>query len=137
MKKLKRIAAAFTAVLMILSTVTAVNAVTVEKDGKKYTLKYKSPSTGDVNILMLRVGFADYDIDGEDYPADSEETLLSYFDGSDDSVNAYYERSSYGKLRLHCDRVFSYTAKNERNFYEKILVQVMKRQTKIPKMIQF
>ena len=64
MKKLKRIAAAFTAVLMILSTVTVVNAVTVEKDGKKYTLKYKSPSTGDVNILMLRVGFADYDIDG-------------------------------------------------------------------------
>ena len=107
-------------ILSILVSMTSLSgsAITVVKDGKEYTLHVKTPTEGDCNVLMIRLGFADYPLDDEDYPADSEETLLSYFDGSPDSINGYYETSSYGKLRLHCDKIYSYTAPYDRSEYD-------------------
>ena len=107
MKKLRRLTAVLLSVLLVITipAVTA-DAITVVKDGKSYTLKSVTPTTGDCNVLVIRVGFADYPVDGQVKPAHSEETLLSYFDGSGKSINGYYEASSYGKLRLHCEKVY-------------------------------
>lgn len=115
----KSIIAVLLAILMLLPLATvAGKAITVEKDGREYILNSHTPTTGDVNVLMIRIGFADYPVDDEEYPADSEETLLNYFDGTQGSVNGYYETSSYGKLRLHCDKVYTYNAKLERIEYD-------------------
>lgn|GEM_PF-3419335 len=120
MKYLIRMIAVMTAVMMLLSTLTVLSgsAITVEKDGVTYYLNTRSPAQGDVNVLLVRVGFADYDVDDEDDPADSEKTLLSYFDISEDSISAYYENASYGKFHLHCDKVYSYNAELERHEYD-------------------
>ena len=97
-------------VLLILSTAfVPAGAVTVEKDGKQYTFFSHTPTTGDCKVLTVRVGFADYPVDDENYPADSEETLMSCFDGSEGSISAFYEASSYGRLHLSCDEIFTYT----------------------------
>ena len=119
MKKLRRLTAVLLSVLLVITipAVTA-DAITVVKDGKSYTLKSVTPTTGDCNVLVIRVGFADYPVDGQVKPAHSEETLLSYFDGSGKSINGYYEASSYGKLRLHCEKVYSYNAQSEREHYK-------------------
>ena len=115
----KSIIAVLLAILMLLPLATvAGKAITVEKDGREYILNSHTPTTGDVNVLMIRIGFADYPVDDEEYPADSEETLLNYFDGTQGSVNGYYETSSYGKLRLHCDKIYTYNAKLERIEYD-------------------
>ena len=120
MRRFIRMTAVLMAVIMTISALTVLSghAIKVEKDGVTYFLNTRTPAKGDVNVLMVRVGFADYAVDDEESPADSEETLLSYFDGSKDSINAYYENASYGKLRLHCDRVYSYEAKLERHEYD-------------------
>ena len=119
MKRIKKITALFmTALIIITSTIVSTGAITVEKDGKKYILHSRTPATGDVNVLVIRIGFADYPVDDERNPADSEEKLLSYFDGTEGSINAFYETSSYGKLRLNCDRVYSYTAQLDRDEYD-------------------
>lgn len=116
---MKKAVAVLIAFLMLLSSsMIGGSAITVERDGAQYILRSHTPTTGDINVLMVRVGFADYDVDDEEYPADSEETLLSYFDGSEDSINAFYETSSYGKLRLHCDKVYSYNAEYSRSDYD-------------------
>lgn len=120
--KNKRLAAKAAAVLLCLLTllspaVIVGNAITVEKDGNQYVFRSVTPTTGNINVLMIRVGFADIPYDDENIPADSEETLRSLFDGSEDSVNAYYEAASYGKLHLVCDEVFSYNARYERDYY--------------------
>ena len=116
MKKVTALLIAF--LILLSSSVVGTSAITVERDGTQYILRSHTPTTGDINVLMIRIGFADYDVDDEDDPADSEETLLSYFDGSEDSVNAFYETSSYGKLRLHCDKVYSYNAEYSRDSYD-------------------
>lgn len=121
MKRFIRTIAVLMAVLMVLSAAAVVSgsAITVEKDGVTYFLNTRTPTTGDINALVVRLGFADYSVDDEDDPADSEETLLSYFDGTDDnSIITYYENASYGKLRLHCDTVYSYEAVYERKEYD-------------------
>lgn len=101
---MKKSAAVLIAFLILLSSsMIGANAITVERDGTQYFLRSHTPTTGDINVLMVRIGFADYDVDDENDPADSEETLLSYFDGSEDSVNAFYETSSYGKLHQRLD----------------------------------
>ncbi|MBQ3265445.1 MAG: hypothetical protein IJH07_06680 [Ruminococcus sp.] len=116
---MKKAVAVLIAFLMLLSSsMIGTSAITVERDGTQYILRSHTPTTGDVNVLIVRVGFADYDVDNEEYPADSEETLLSYFDGSEDSINAFYETSSYGKLRLHCDKVYSCNAEYSRSDYD-------------------
>lgn len=114
----KSIIAVLLAILMLLPlAMVAGKAITVEKDGREYLLRSPTPTVGDVNVLMIRLGFADYPADDEDSPADSEATLLSYFDGTADSVNGFYETSSYGKLRLHCDKVYTYNALRDRYEY--------------------
>lgn len=121
MKRFIRMIAVLMAVLMVLSAAAVVSgsAITVEKDGVTYFLNTRTPTTGDVNALVVRLGFADYSVDDEDDPADSEETLLSYFDGTDEnSIITYYENASYGKLRLHCDKVYSYEAEYDREEYD-------------------
>lgn len=116
---IKKFAAILIPTLMILSSsVVAGNAIRIEKDGKEYIFASPTPTTGDRKVLVIRVGFEDYSADDEEYPADSEEALLSYFDGSEDSVNAFYKTSSYGKLNLICDKVYTYNAPNERYDYE-------------------
>lgn len=118
MKRFSKIIATLLATLTLLSALTATaGAVTVTKDGKEYLFGRTTPTTGDINVLTIRLGFADYGVDEKDYPADSEETLLSYFDGFEDSVNGYYETASYGKLHLSCDKVYSYNAKYSRDDY--------------------
>ncbi len=101
----KCLAVALLVLVVISSSIIAGSAITVKKDGKEYFLRSHTPTTGDCKVLMIRLGFADYPIDDENDPADSEETLLSYFDGSKGSVNEFYETSSYGRLRLSCDKV--------------------------------
>ena len=113
----KTVALMMVVLLVLLSAMIPTAAITVEKDGKEYILRSQTPTTGDVNVLMIRLGFADYPVDDEEEPADSEETLLSYFDGSEDSVNGFYETSSYGKLHLHCDKVYTYNANYDRDDY--------------------
>ena len=119
MKKIRKLTAVLLAavMLMTISSVSA-GAMTVVRDGKEYTLETHTPATGDVHVLMVRLGFADYGVDDAKNPAVSGQTLLSYFDGSEDSVNAYYEVSSYGQLHLHCDEVFTYTAPLVRAEYD-------------------
>lgn len=114
----KRIIALLIAAALLIPAIISTGAITVVHDGKEYTLRSFTPTTGDLKVLMVRIGFADYPADDEDDPADSEELLLSYFDGSEDSVNGFYETSSYGKLRLSCDRVYTYNAQNDRCEYE-------------------
>ena len=119
MKVIKKLTAFLTSLLILFSmAIIPTGAITVTHDGKEYTLYSHTPTMGDINVLMVRVGFADYPADGEDYPADSEDTLLSYFDGSEDSVNGFYETSSYGKLRLHCDKIYTYNAQYDRDSYD-------------------
>lgn len=118
-KRITKAVALLTAALMtLLSSVISTGAITVVRDGKEYVLASHTPTIGEVNVLMIRLGFADYPIDDEDDPAESEETLLSYFNGSEDSVNGFYETSSYGKLRLHCDKVYNYNAIYDRDDYD-------------------
>ena len=118
MRTIRKLTALFIAVLILVSMFTvSAGAVKVVKGGEEYTLRSHTPTTGDVNVLMIRLGFADYAADDEDYPADSEDTLLSYFDGSENSVNGFYETSSYGKLHLHCDKVYNYNAVYDRGDY--------------------
>ena len=119
MKKIRKITAVLLAALMVMTVQTiSAGAISVVRDGKEYTLGSHTPTTGDVNVLMVRLGFADYSVDDAEYPAVSEQTLLSYFDGTEGSVNAFYETSSYGKLRLHCDKVYTYNAQLDRGEYD-------------------
>ena len=118
MRIIKRAVAFLISAVMLISAAISAGAVTVVKDGREYMLRSRTPTVGDINVLMIRLGFADYSADHAEDPADSEETLLSYFDGSQDSVNGFYETSSYGKLRLHCDSVYTYNAQYTRDDYD-------------------
>lgn len=81
------------------------------------------PSEGEAKILLLRVDFPDMKFE----EGDTEEALKSIAFGGDresysvypyESLKAYYERSSYGKLHISGDTL-SYTAQHERSYYEK------------------
>lgn len=119
MKRILKVFAVLLSLLMMISSsMIAGSAITVKKDGKEYFLRSHTPTKGDCKVLLIRLGFADHPLDDENDPADSEETLLSYFDGSKGSVNEFYETSSYGRLKLSCDKVYSYTAEYNRGDYE-------------------
>ena len=79
-------------------------------------LKPSLPSVGEARILTFAVSFPDCEFD-EEVPPD---VMRDYIFGEEDrthpfypmeSVCAYYNRASYGKLRLQGD-VFAYTAKH-------------------------
>ena len=119
MKACKKVVAVLLSLLTLLSAASfAAGAITFEKDGNFYYLRSHTPTTGDINVLVVRVGFADYPVDDEMYPADSEETIASFFDGSPDSINGFYRTSSYGKLRMSCDTIFTYNAMYDRREYD-------------------
>lgn len=70
--------------------------------------------TGDAKMLLVRVEFAD--VKFEDSKIYSEEEFLEMVMGNDDtgnfpyeSLNAYYKRSSYNKLEITSDQVYSCT----------------------------
>jgi len=83
--------------------------------------KTSMPSTGDVKVLVLAVEFADMK-----YEEGVDETLQQYFFGEQDvnhelypqeSVNAFYERSSFGNLHLSGD-VVKFSMPYDRKYYE-------------------
>ena len=65
-KRITKIAALLMAVIMaLLSSVISIGAITVTRDGRDYYLMSYSPTVGDINVLMIRLGFADYPADDE------------------------------------------------------------------------
>lgn len=79
--------------------------------------------TGDAKILLVRVEFAD--VKFENSKNYSEEEFLSMVkgDGSTEnfpyeSLNAYYKRSSYNKLNITSDKVYTCTLSKNRDEYE-------------------
>lgn len=86
------------------------------------TLVHSSmPSEGNVRILLLRIDFPDEKFAEDDTlealkdiafgPSDETNPHYPY-----ESLNAYYERASYGALHISGD-VVNYTAQHERNYY--------------------
>ena len=79
--------------------------------------------TGDAKILLVRVEFAD--VTFENSKIYSEEEFYNMVMGNDEtglfpyeSLNAYYKRSSYNKLNITSDKVYSCTLSKERDAYE-------------------
>ncbi|MCU6763597.1 M6 family metalloprotease domain [uncultured Roseburia sp.] len=77
------------------------------------------PAEGNAKVLLLHVDFPDEKFEA----GDTKEALEEIAFGSNndyapyESLTAYYERASYGKLHIDGD-VYSYTAENNREFYE-------------------
>lgn len=78
---------------------------------------------GDAKMLLVRVEFAD--VKFEDSKIYSEEAFYNMVMGDEstgifphESLNAYYERSSYGKLNITSDQVYSCTVSKNRDAYE-------------------
>ena len=79
--------------------------------------------TGDAKILLVRVEFAD--VTFENSKSYSEEQFYNMVMGNQDtgvfpyeSLNAYYMRSSYNKLNIITDKVYSCTLSQNRDVYE-------------------
>ncbi len=88
-------------------------------------------TTGKARVAVIRVSFPgseDGSVAAEKIPAgETDEDLLNAFNRAQDSSNslypyesihAYYERSSLGKLDYQAAFVVSYTAKHPRSYYE-------------------
>lgn len=79
--------------------------------------------TGDAKMLLVRVEFAD--VKFEDSKIYSDEEFYEMVMGNGDTANfpyeslsAYYKRSSYNKLNISADRVYSCTLSENRDAYE-------------------
>lgn len=79
--------------------------------------------TGDAKMLLVRVEFAD--VKFEDSKIYSEEEFYNMVMGDEstgafpyESLNAYYKRSSYNKLNITSDQVYSCTLSKNREEYE-------------------
>ena len=79
------------------------------------------PSTGTNRVLMFAVDFPDCQFETDNIAErmqkmcfGSENTSSSYYPF--ESVSAYFERSSYGRMHLNGD-VYRYTAKNKIDYY--------------------
>jgi len=79
--------------------------------------------TGDAKMLVVRVEFAD--VTFENSKNYSEEELLHMMIGNEEtgfypyeSLNAYYKRSSYNKLNITTDQVYTCTLSKNRDEYE-------------------
>lgn len=88
-------------------------------------------TTGEARAIVLRVSFPaseDGSTAAEEIPAnETDEDLLNAFNATQDassplypyeSIHAYYERSSFGKLDYQAAAIVSYTAKHPRSYYE-------------------
>lgn len=87
-------------------------------------------TTGEANILLIRVDFPDYSFSDND----TEDALKQIAFGPSgegqpgypyESLSAYYERSSYGRLHIS-GQVASYTAKNNRDTYSRSMADLFK-----------
>ena len=100
---------------------------------------HSMPSTGKVKSLVIRVGFKDYPLYTEEQGEDgkievkdskfcrTKEEITDMFLGTNpdsvkqypyESLSAYYERSSYGKLNIDLGEIIDYTSENNRSYYE-------------------
>lgn len=87
-------------------------------------------TTGDANILLIRVDFPDYGFNADDTedalkqiafgPAGEGQPGYPY-----ESLSAYYKRSSYGQLHIS-GQVASYTAVNNRDTYSRNMAGLFK-----------
>ena len=87
------------------------------------------PAEGEAKVLLLRVDFPDVKFE----EGDTEEALKNIAFGGDtgaytaypyENLQAYYERSSYGKLHITGDTM-SYTAQHERSYYETVGIEAL------------
>lgn len=99
---------------------------------------HSMPSTGTVKALAIRVGFKDYPLfieeegdDGQVVVKDSgycltredlTDSFLGTAPGSEaqypyESLSAYYNRSSYGKLDIELGEIVDYTSEKDRDYY--------------------
>ena len=131
----------FTLFLIMLFTVAAVFFLPaiVKADVSPAKGKHSMPATGNVKALAIRVGFKDYplyteekDEEGNTVLKDSEfcltkDQITDRFLGTDpesasqypyESLSAYYERSSYGKLNITLGDIVDFTSENTRDYYE-------------------
>jgi M6 family metalloprotease-like protein len=79
------------------------------------------PSIGNVRLLTFAVDFSDYPFEQEHIAEQLQQTCFGQENQSDsrypkESISAYYERASYGKLHLDGD-VFRYTAQHPIEYY--------------------
>ena len=81
------------------------------------------PVTGDAKMLLVRVEFAD--VKFSDSKIYSEEEFWNMVMGDEktgvfpyESLNAYYKRSSYDKLNITSDQIYSCTLSKNRKEYE-------------------
>lgn len=87
-------------------------------------------TTGNANILLIRVDFPDYSF-SEDDTEDALKQIAFGAAGEDqpgypyESLSAYYERSSYGQLHIS-GQVASYKAVNNRDTYSRNMASLFK-----------
>lgn len=87
-------------------------------------------TTGDANILLIRVDFPDYRFSGNDTEDALRQIAFGPAGGGQpgypyESLSAYYERSSYGQLHIS-GQVASYTAANNRDTYSRNMAGLFK-----------
>lgn len=76
-------------------------------------------TVGDAKVLVLYVDFTDMTFE----ESDTADALQALFSGTSpagypyESLTAYYERSSYGKLSITAGDVYTYHATHERDYY--------------------
>lgn len=78
------------------------------------------PSTGDVKVLVFAVDFSDYPSFGSGVTINDINTAFngSSFLTSYESLNSYYNKSSYSQLNLTADIFGFYRASNPSTYYE-------------------
>ncbi len=95
-------------------------------------------TTGEARSVVIRVSFpasADGSEEAQVIPAtESDEDLLAMFNGAAnaeditypyESVRAYYQRSSYGRLDMQATQVVSCTVSHPRSYYESVDLDVL------------
>ncbi len=88
-------------------------------------------TTGEGRVLVLMVDFPDMPLDTSNTVEKANELFFKEPNATDflypyESIKAYYQRSSYGKLNLNGDVAGIYHAKKNRNDYEQDVFQLMK-----------
>ena len=91
---------------------------TLEERQLRYEGRTGMPSSGDVRVLVVPLEIAD-----NPFPLNYKSTLDSAFNGEPttigwESVASFYQKSSYGNLRLTFDITDKYTLPNSRAYYE-------------------
>ena len=78
------------------------------------------PTTGTARVLGVCVEFQDLKFDDAEAQRTSLQQIIEGGGTSTypyESLQAYYQRASYGKLSIQCDGVLVYTAQHDRSYY--------------------